>query len=135
MIHYYLHFIYYFIFLIYQVILNISTVSLSAEMRVLKNSLLANFEFKDLKNQCNKSSFPIVYKLIQVVMTILISSSTCERSFSAMHRFKNWLRTSIDQERFIKLSAFSIERDLTNKIDGKIIFEKFASSNRKLILV
>jgi hypothetical protein len=68
-------------------------------------------------------------------MTIPISSSTCECSFSAMRRFKNWLCTSIGQERFIKLSTFSIERDLTNKIDGKIILEKFATSNRKLILV
>jgi hypothetical protein len=103
--------------LIYQVILDILTVSLSAEMLVLKNSLLINFEFEDLKNQCNKSLFPNVYKLVQVVMTIPISSSTFERSFSAMRRFKNWLRTSIGQERFIKLSAFSIERDLANKID------------------
>jgi hypothetical protein len=104
-------------------------------MLVLKNSLPANFEFEDLKNQCNKSLFPNVYKLVQVVMTIPIFSLTCERSFSAIRRFKNWLRTSIGQERFIKLYTLSIERDLTNKIDGKIILEKFASSNRKLILV
>jgi hypothetical protein len=104
-------------------------------MLVLKNSLSANFEFKDLKNQCNKSSFPNIYKLVQVVMTISISFSTCGRSFSAMRRFKNWLRTSIGQERFIKLTTLSIERNFTNKIDGKIILEKFASSNRKLILV
>jgi hypothetical protein len=104
-------------------------------MLVLKNSLLANFKFENLKNQCNKSSFPNVYKLVQVVVKIPISSSTCERSFSTMRRFKNWLRTGIGQERSIKLSAFSIERDLTNKIDGKIILEKFVSSNRKLILV
>jgi hypothetical protein len=70
-----------------------------------------------------------------VVITIPISSSTYERSFSAMRRFKNWLRTSIEQERFTKLSTLSIERDLTNKINGEIILEKFALSNRKLILV
>jgi hypothetical protein len=104
-------------------------------MLILKNSLIANFEFEDLKNYCNKSSFSNVYKLVQVVLTIPISSPTCERSFSAMRRFKNWLRTSIGQERFIKLSTLSIERDLTNKIDWKIILEKFASLNRKLILV
>jgi hypothetical protein len=39
------------------------------------------------------------------------------------------------QEKFTKLSTLSIERDFTNKIDGEIILEKFASSNRKLILV
>jgi hypothetical protein len=114
--------------------LKISTASLSAEILILKNSLLANFEFKDLKNQCNKSSFPNVYKLVQVRMTIPISFSTCERSFSAMRRLKNWLRTCMGQERFTKLSTLSIERDLTNKINGGIILEKSAS-NRKLNLV
>jgi hypothetical protein len=104
-------------------------------MLVSKNSLPAKFEFEDLKNQCNKSSFPNVYKLVQVVMTIPIPPSMCEHSFSVMRRFKNWLRTSIRQEKFIMLSTLSIKRDLTNKIDGKIILEKFASSNRKLILV
>jgi hypothetical protein len=104
-------------------------------MLVLKNSLPANLEFEDLKNQCNKSSFPNVYKLVQLVMTIPISSSTCERSFSAMRRLKNWFHTSMGQERFTKLSTLTIERNLTNKIDGEIILEKFVSSNRKLNLV
>lgn len=76
---------------VYQDILKISTASLSAEMMVLKNSLPASFVFEDLKNKCYKSSFPNVYKLVQVGMTIPISSSTCERSFSAMRRLKNWL--------------------------------------------
>lgn len=30
---------------------------LSAEIMVLKNSISANFEFKDLKNQCNQVGF------------------------------------------------------------------------------
>jgi hypothetical protein len=65
-------------------------------------------------------------------MTIPISFSTCERSFSTKRRLKNWFRTSMIQERFTKLSTLSIERDLTNKIDGEIILKKFALSNRKL---
>jgi hypothetical protein len=101
----------------------------------LKHTLNLNFEFKDLKNQCNKSSFSNVYKLVQEGMTIPISSSTYKRSFSAMRRLKNWLRTCMGQERFTKLSTLSIERDLTNKIHEGIILEKSASSNRKLNLV
>jgi len=120
---------------VYQDVLKISTASLSAEMLVLKNSLLASFVFEDLINQCYKSSFPNVYKLVQVGITIPISSSICKRSFSAMRRLKNWLRTSMGQERFTKLSTLSIERDLTNKIEGEIIMQKFAISNRKLNLV
>lgn len=62
-----------------------------------------------------------------------ISSSICERSFSAMRRFKSWSRTSMGQERFTK-----IERDITNKLrvdDGEVILKKFALLNRKLNLV
>jgi len=65
-----------------------STPSLSAEKLVLKNSLPANFEFEDSKNQCNQSLFSNVYKLVQVEIPILISLM-CERSFSAMRRLKN----------------------------------------------
>jgi hypothetical protein len=39
------------------------------------------------------------------------------------------------QEKCTKLSTLSIERDFTIKIDGEILLEKFASSNRKLNLV
>jgi len=54
-----------------------------------------------------------------------------------MHRFNNWfwLRTTMGQERFSKLSTLSIERELTNKIAGETILQKFAFSNRKLNLV
>jgi hypothetical protein len=43
--------------LIYQVILKKTTVSLSAVMLVLNNSLLANFEFEYLKNNVIKVRF------------------------------------------------------------------------------
>ncbi|KAF0724897.1 Zinc finger MYM-type protein 1, partial [Aphis craccivora] len=49
-----------------------------------------------------------------VGITIPISSATCERSFSSMRRIKNWLRTSMLQQRFTNLSILNIERDITN---------------------
>lgn len=84
-------------------------------MLLLKNSLLVNFEFEDLKNQCNQSLFPNVFKLVQVGIPIQISSSTYERIFSVM-------RNSVGEEKFTMLSTFRIKSDLTKKIDGEVIF-------------
>lgn len=104
-------------------------------MSVLKNCLPSKFKFEDLKMNINNKVYPNLYKLIQVAITIPIASATCERSFSAMRRIKNWLRTSMEQNRFSNLSTICIERDLINKINTETILNKFALSNRKINLL
>ncbi|KAF0726097.1 zinc finger MYM-type protein 1-like, partial [Aphis craccivora] len=75
------------------------------------------------KNICKKATFPNVFKLLQVALTIPVSSATCERSFSSMRRLKNWLRASMEQQRFTNLSILNIERDIVNKISSSEILE------------
>jgi hypothetical protein len=53
-----------------------------------------------VKKVLKKQTFTNSYKLYQVALKIPISSSTCERSFSAMSRIKTWIGTSMLQERF-----------------------------------
>lgn len=83
-------------------------------------------KFEELKIRCKQNSFPNVIKLIQVGITIPIFSSTFECSFLAMRRLKSWLCTSIGQEGFTKLCTLDIDKDLTNKIDGEVLLQKFA---------
>lgn len=109
--------------------------SLKAEMIVLKNCLPAKFNFEDIQKVININVYPNLYKLIQVAITIPVSSATCERSFSAMRRVKNWLRTSMQQNRFTNLSTICIERDITNNLDNEKILNKFALNNRKINLL
>ncbi|CAI6376491.1 unnamed protein product [Macrosiphum euphorbiae] len=120
----------------YKDLLGVCINSLKAEMIVLKNSLPTSYNFQDIKNIINKNVYPNLYKLIQVAITIPVSSATCERSFSAMRRVKNWLRTSMGQNRFTNLASICIERDITNNIDTERILNKFAlTNNRKINLL
>jgi len=67
----------------------------------------------------HKNVYPNLFKFIQVAITIPVSSATCERSFSAMRRVKNWLRTTMGQNRFTSLASIYIERDITNNINNE----------------
>jgi len=110
---------------------------LKAEMLILKNCLPSsyNHNIDTTKDICKKATFPNVFKLLQVALTIPVSSATCERSFSSMRRLKNWLRASMEQQRFTNLSILNIERDIVNKISSSEILEKYSTKNRKLLLV
>jgi len=105
---------------------------LKAEMLVGKNCLKNSTD--GIKKIVNQEVFPNLYKLMQVALMISVSSATCERSFSSMRRLKNWMRTSMVQQRFTNLSVINIERDLANKIVPGEILNTFAKIDRRLCL-
>jgi len=108
---------------------------LKAEMLVIKNCLSSNYKHDDIKNICKEPTFPNVYKMLQVALTIPMSSATCERSFLSVRRLKNWLRGSMEQQRFTDLSILN-EREVVNKITSSEILENYSNNcNRKIILV
>jgi hypothetical protein len=87
--------------------------------------LLVFFENRIIRN--NK-------KLFTIALTILISSATCERSFSAIRKIKNWLRISLVHDRFSDLSILYIEKDISKNIKSDDILNIFADTNRYLSL-
>ena len=46
-----------------------------------------------------RAFFPQVFEFIKILLACPVSSSTAERSFSALRRLKTWLRNSLSQER------------------------------------
>lgn len=107
-------------------------------MKVALNLLKSkkkDFNLNDVKEVIEKQTYPNLYKLLQVALSIPISSATCERSFSLMRRIKNWLRSSMLQDRFTFLSILNIERDITNKVNMDDIVNKFAEKYRKIMLI
>jgi len=62
---------------------------LQAEMLIIKNCIgKDDFDIDSIVSEINKIVFPNLYKLLQVALTIPISSASCERSFSVMRRIK-----------------------------------------------
>lgn len=118
-------------FIYFQDLMCVSKDVLKSEMTVAKNCILQSTDeeyitLNDVKKILTKKVFPNLYKLFQVAITIPISSSTCERSFSAMRRIKTWLRTSMLQERFNNTSMLYIEKNLTKCINTDTVIDIFA---------
>lgn len=109
---------------------------LKAEMTVLRNSLAngkKDASYETLRNELKPEIFPSVYTLFQVAITLPVTSATCERSFSIMRIILNWLRLSMDKERFSALGLLFIEKDI--EINLEDVIDKYASKNRKINLV
>ena len=70
--------------------------------------------------------FPSLRAILQVALTIPVSSCSCERSFSALRRLHTWLRSTMGQERLNELAVLSIERVLVGDINEDEVIDEFA---------
>ena len=70
------------------------------------------FSVKELADYCliYRKAFPLVLECISVAMTIPVSSSSAERSFSTVKRILTRLRTSMSDERLSDLTTLSTHR-------------------------
>jgi len=122
--------------------MNVSMECLNSEMTVAKNVVVQNIGSVvniDITDGIrvlseNQTVFLNLQKLFTIVLTIPISSATCERSFRAMKKIKTWPRTSMLQDRFSNLSILYIEKNMSKNINNNDILNIFADKNRYLLL-
>ena len=77
--------------------------------------------------------FPLLSKLLEIVMTISVTSANSERSFSKMKLIKSYLRTKMTQERMSSLMIISMEKELLRQInDQELLFIFSNKKNRRL---
>ena len=50
-------------------------------------------------------------KLLQISISLPISTASCKRSFSCLKCLKNWLKSIMGHERLMSFAIISIERD------------------------
>uniref|UniRef100_A0A1X7VM51 HAT C-terminal dimerisation domain-containing protein n=1 Tax=Amphimedon queenslandica TaxID=400682 RepID=A0A1X7VM51_AMPQE len=83
-----------------------------------------------------ETAFSNIVKLFQISLTIVVSSASCERSFSALTRIKTYLRSTMSDERLDNIAMLSIEKDLSRKLSLDTVIEKFHSieNNGRVIL-
>lgn len=121
--------------------LQIEEADLKCEITVAKNCLQnkkincdALTQREILQSVVKFDTYPNVYKLLHVALSIPISSASCERSFSSMRRINTYLRSNMAQNRFTNLSILNIERELSNTINNDDILNQFAKKDRKMQL-
>ena len=112
--------------------------SISNEIQVLKPML----KDRGLKNIVDfyvellplKQAFPTVMFLLSIALTIPISSTTCERTFSKMKLIKTKTRNSMSDSRLSDLCVLAIERDFD--VDFEKVIDSFSEkhSNCRILL-
>lgn len=102
-------------------------------MTVFKNIIKKNTEFKHIKEHLSKQVFPNLFKVVEIAITLPVSSATSERSFSIMRRINTYLRSTMSQNRFSNLSILNIEKDIV--VDVEEILNTFSKTGRRIKLL
>jgi hypothetical protein len=72
--------------------------------------------------------FPLVYKLIELALILLVSTTSIERSFSAMNIIMSKLRNKMKNGWFSNLMICYIEREIFRQLDSDVIARRFQAT-------
>ena len=89
----------------------------------------------DIKNyftslaMAQRSLLSEVCKVVKLVLVMPATNATTERSFSALRRVKNYLRSTMTQQRLNNLMLLHVHKDITDKIELKAIAKEFVGDS------
>ena len=84
-------------------------------------------------NRAIRAMLSEVRKLLQLYLTVPVTSSTSERSFSALRQIKAYLRNTMTQEKLNQSMLCYVHSDRTDAIDFLEAANEFAFANDKRI--
>lgn len=76
-------------------------------------------------------SFPNTSIILRILLTMLVSVATAERSFSKLKIIKNYLRSTMGQNRLSNLAIISIESDLLKELDTQDLIKQFVKTKAR----
>ncbi|GKB94813.1 zinc finger MYM-type protein 1 [Tanacetum coccineum] len=68
---------------------------------------------------------------LRVLLTIPLTVTSAERSFSKLKLLKSYLRSTMSQERLNGLALIAIENDILENVDYELLINKFAAKNAR----
>lgn len=84
----------------------------------------------DALPHCDSTFYPNIYKLLQILVTLPLTTATAERSFSSLRRLKTYLRSTMSEERLVGLALLYCHRDIN--INHSDVIDRFAKLPRRL---
>ncbi|XP_074352353.1 uncharacterized protein LOC141691518 [Apium graveolens] len=106
-------------------------------------TLLRKMEDESIKNACvaletylkdgDDSNIDGVKLFSEIILTIPVTVVTAERSFSKLKLIKNYLRSTMSQERLNGLAMLSVEKQMLAKLDIGDLIRDFAHSKLRII--
>ena len=110
---------------------------LFAELTALSRRLAAGTKPLDaLKFTCDngmESVFPNAFIALRVLLTLPVSVASGERSFSKLKLIKNFLRSTMTQDRLNGLATISIEHELAQNIEMEAAVKAFAAMKARRV--
>ncbi|KAL4132547.1 hypothetical protein QTP88_009676 [Uroleucon formosanum] len=88
---------------------------------------------KCIHQHCLQDVYPNLEVALRIFLTMPVTTATCERSFSKLKLIKNYLRSTMGQERLSNLAILSIEQEIASKIDYTSIIEEFSSKKARKV--
>lgn len=101
---------------------HLSTLDLKKTAVALLDALPVNF-------------FPYLTQMLRIIVTIPVSSATCERVNSCLKRIKNSKRSTMQNNRISSLTVLAMNSDMLNSINYQQIIDIFAQKQRRSELV
>lgn len=77
--------------------------------------------------------YPNLNTAFRIFLTLPVTVASCERSFSKLKLIKNYLRTTMKQDRLTNLAILSIEKSMAKHVDFNSIINKFANMKSRRI--
>lgn len=78
--------------------------------------------------------YPNLITALKVFLTLPVTTAAAESSFSKLKIIKNYLRTSMSQERLTNLATLSIESELLECIPQETLIENFAKPKARQVI-
>ena len=76
-------------------------------------------------NTGKHKTYPLIYLLVKLILTIPVTIATVERSFSIMKYIKNELRNRMRDQWMNDCLIVYIKKDVACSIDNEIIMQRF----------
>lgn len=85
-----------------------------------------------LKNELT-TTFPNLTISLRILLTLPVTVAAGERSFSKLKLIKNYLRSSMCQERLNSLAILSIENEILKSLNKRDIIKEFATKKARKV--
>ena len=95
---------------------------------MLKNKSLGNLIDLYQKSLPFQEGFPVLIALIESTITIPVSSTTCEKTFSKMKMIKTKVRNTMTDDRLKDLCVLAVERDID--VNFEQLIDDFANVHK-----
>jgi len=81
--------------------------------------------------ECDKDVYPNINTLLQILCSLPVSVATAERSFSTLRIVKDWMRSTMTENRLNGLALMYAHREIVKSFNLDKIIDRFAKKQKR----